>query len=167
AQYRDYGFVAAKDESADAAIAPVVNENAVAGIGHVPRQRLHVVEGAPAAGRERDPRAARAEDFVVDVRAAHVGDGHRFPPSFPGAQSIRKVGAVSTAVRRAGIGPAAQDGVGKIGTGLVVWARAYRCTTGAERCATSSITGRPSRGAASSCASHWNRPAPTMSTWRA
>src|SRR4051794_36433927 len=44
----------------------------------MPRQRLHVVEGAPAAGRQRDPRTARAEDFVVDVRAAHVGDGHRF-----------------------------------------------------------------------------------------
>src|SRR4029079_16950419 len=88
AQYRDYGFVAAKDESADAAIAPVVDENAVAGIGHVPRQRLHVVEGAPGAGRERAPWGARAEDFVVDVRAAHVGDGHRFPPSMQDGQSI-------------------------------------------------------------------------------
>jgi glutathione S-transferase len=34
-----------------------------------------------------------------------------------------EVGAVSTAVRRARIVPTAQDGVGKIGTGLVVWAR--------------------------------------------
>src|SRR3954465_14720084 len=34
-----------------------------------------------------------------------------------------KVGAVSTDVRRARIVPTAQDGVGKIGTGLVVWAR--------------------------------------------
>ena len=33
-----------------------------------------------------------------------------------------------------------------------------------RRCATSSITGRPSRGAASSSASRWKRPAPTMST---
>ena len=40
-------------------------------LGKIP---LHL----PAAGRQRDPRAARAEDFVVDIRAAHVGDGHRF-----------------------------------------------------------------------------------------
>jgi len=61
------------------AVAPVVDEHAVTGIGDVLRQRFHVVERA-AAGRERDPRAATAEELIIDVHSAHVGDGHRLAP---------------------------------------------------------------------------------------
>jgi hypothetical protein len=81
--------IAADDDVGQPAIAPVVHEHAVAGIGDPPRQRFHVVERAPAAGGERHPRFAAAEHFVVDVHAAHFGDGHRVPPSFlPAWQSI-------------------------------------------------------------------------------
>src|SRR5262249_36980489 len=90
----------------EAAIASVVDEHAVAGIGDVLRQGFDVVERAAAAGRERDPGAAGAEDFVIDIYSAHMGDGHRFPPRFRSLpslyrQSLPRLGRSSRAVRAA------------------------------------------------------------------
>jgi hypothetical protein len=75
-----FGHLGADCDIGKAAIAAVVNEHAVAGIGDVLRQRFDVVERAAAAGRERDPRAGAAEHLVVDVHSAQLGDGHRLPP---------------------------------------------------------------------------------------
>ena len=62
------------------AIAAVVDEDAVAGLGHRLGQIADLVHGAAAARRQRHPRAAPAQDLVVDVDAPHLRNRHRRPP---------------------------------------------------------------------------------------
>ena len=71
-----FGHLGADGDVGKPTIAAVVDEHAIAGIGDMLRQRLHVVERAAPARRERDPRAGAAEDLVIDVHSAHLGDGH-------------------------------------------------------------------------------------------
>jgi hypothetical protein len=75
-----FGEVSADGDIGKAAVAAVVDEHAVAGVGDVLRQRFHIVERAAAARRERDPRAGAAEDLVIDVHSAHLSDEHRRAP---------------------------------------------------------------------------------------
>ena len=75
-----FGHLGADGDVGKPTIAAVVDEHAIAGIGDMLRQRLHVIERAAPARRERDPRAGAAEDLVIDVHSAHLGDGHGRAP---------------------------------------------------------------------------------------
>src|SRR2546430_418982 len=63
-----------------AAIAPVVDDHAVAGLGDLRGKRAQRGPGAPPARLQRDEWAALAENLVIDVNAPDIGDGHDFPP---------------------------------------------------------------------------------------
>src|SRR5689334_9086456 len=56
-----------------AGVAPIVQHHANAVRGDLLRERHELGETAPPAGDEREPRAARADDAIVDVDAAYPG----------------------------------------------------------------------------------------------
>jgi hypothetical protein len=70
------GLVAADHHVGDAAVPPVVDQHAVAGVRHALCQRFHPLQLAPATGRQRHPRPTRAKDLIVDVDTANLGDRH-------------------------------------------------------------------------------------------
>jgi hypothetical protein len=72
--------VAVDRDSGGAAIAPVVDQDPVAGLGDLLGEGPHRCAGAPPARLQRHPRAALAEDLVIDIDAANAGDGHGFLP---------------------------------------------------------------------------------------
>jgi hypothetical protein len=63
-----------------AAIAPVVDDDAMARLGDLLGERSDARAAAPATGLQRDKRAALAEDLVVDIDAANGGDRPGSPP---------------------------------------------------------------------------------------
>ena len=75
-----FGFLAVDDDIGGAAVAPVEDDDAIAKIGQRLCLRLDAADVASAAGRQRHPRTAIAENFVVDVDTAYLCDWHRFPP---------------------------------------------------------------------------------------
>jgi len=52
----------------------------VAGLGDLRGKRAQRGASAPPARLQRDERTALAEDLVIDVDAADLGDGDDFPP---------------------------------------------------------------------------------------
>src|SRR5581483_1527463 len=73
-------LLAVDDHVRGAAVAAVVDEDAVAGGGDGPRQGLHRLLGGAAAGRERHPRPVLAQDFVADICAVDLRYRHGRPP---------------------------------------------------------------------------------------
>src|SRR5438093_8216116 len=63
-----------------AAIAPVIEDDAIAGLGDLLAERAQRRSGAPAARLQADEWSALAEDLVVDLDAADLGDRHGFLP---------------------------------------------------------------------------------------
>jgi hypothetical protein len=61
-----------------AGIAPVVGDDAMAGLGVLFGERADPGAGAAAARLQRDERAALAKDLVMDIDAANIGDRHGF-----------------------------------------------------------------------------------------
>ena len=73
-------IAAVERDGGGAAIAPVVDQHPIAGLGDLIGQRLDPGEGAPTAGLHRHPRAATAEHLIIDVDAADRYDRHSSPP---------------------------------------------------------------------------------------
>jgi hypothetical protein len=58
-----FRIVAVNHDIGRAAIAPIKNDDAVAALGHAGNDQLDATDIAPAAGRQRDPRAAIAKTY--------------------------------------------------------------------------------------------------------
>src|SRR5882724_13171396 len=72
-----FGFLAVDDDIGGAAVPPVEDDDAIAKIGQRLCLRLDAADVASAAGRQRHPRTAIAENFVIDVDAAYFCQGHK------------------------------------------------------------------------------------------
>ena len=73
-----FGFLAVDDDIGGAAVAPIEDDNPVAKSGQLFCLCLDAADVASAAGRQRHPRTAIAEYFVVDVDTAYFCEGHGF-----------------------------------------------------------------------------------------
>ena len=79
--YLIFRLAAVERDIGCAAVAAVVDEDAIARGRHFLRERTHVRHLAAPAGRQRDPWTARSEDFVVDVDAVDVDNRHVRSPA--------------------------------------------------------------------------------------
>ena len=82
---RFLGDVALDQHVGAAGVAAVVQHDAIAGVGELGGERHELVVAAPAAGDQRHPRAAIADDLVEDVHSADFGDRHGVSPLSVGA----------------------------------------------------------------------------------
>ncbi len=74
-------LVAIEQNFGGAGVAPVVQQHAIAAAGDLRRERNELVVGAPAAGDQRHPGAAFADDLIVDVDATDFFNRHSIPPT--------------------------------------------------------------------------------------
>jgi len=68
--------VAVDGDAGGAAIAPVVDQHAMPGLGDLGCERPQRTAGAPPARLQRHPRSPVAQHFVIDVETADFRDGH-------------------------------------------------------------------------------------------
>ena len=68
-------------DAGGAGVAPVIDDDPIAGLGDLLAQRPDTGAGAPSTGLQGDKRAALAEDLVMNIDAADIGDRHGSPPS--------------------------------------------------------------------------------------
>ena len=68
-----FRILAIDDDVRSAAVPPVEDDDAMAGLGHFAGEQFDAADIAPAAGRKRHPRAVIAEHFIIDVDTADVG----------------------------------------------------------------------------------------------
>src|SRR5258705_12300433 len=75
-----FGFLTVDDDIGGSAVAPIVDDDAIAKIGQRLCLSLDAADVASAARRQRHPRTTVAENFVVDVDTVYLCEWHRFPP---------------------------------------------------------------------------------------
>jgi hypothetical protein len=71
---------AVDDDIGVSAIAPVEDDDSVTALGDLGREQFDAANIAAPPGRERDPWATIAENFIIHIDAANFGDGHRDLP---------------------------------------------------------------------------------------
>ncbi len=78
-----FGIPALERDTGGAAVAPVVDEHAIAGLGDLLPERLDPHQAAPPAGLQGHPRAPLAEHFVINFDPTDGRYRHRCPPPWP------------------------------------------------------------------------------------
>ena len=73
--------IALERHARGAAIAPVIDQDPVAGLGQFLAERFDPVEPAPSARLQRHPRPAPAQNLVIDLDPADRRNRHGSPPS--------------------------------------------------------------------------------------